>query len=116
MTSPFKLVDLPDRTWVVSWDDPEFVRSKVCRNKLMRVLFKDLGFKTVGLGIQLVSKELCTQWINSVEYWQSRDELQWWQDMYIIAGVVLHSREEAEQLYTLFESRLTWYYLNKTEA
>lgn len=111
----FKLTDLPDNTWVVSWSDSEFVRDKVCKAKLMRILFKDLGCSTIGLGIQLVNKELCTQWINSVEYWQSRDELQWWQDMYIVAGVVFRTQEEAEQLHNMLESRLTWYYLNQTE-
>jgi hypothetical protein len=116
MSNPFKLTDLPNNTWLVTWAENNFVHNARQRDKLVDIVFRDIGCREVGLGITLNSGELETLWISDREYYQRFTMTYGWEDMYVVGGIVFLWEQEARAFYHLLESRLAWYYLKQSEA
>lgn len=116
MSNPFKLTDLPNNTWLVTWAENNFAHNARQRDKLVDLLFRDIRCREVGLGITLNSGELETLWISEKNYFQRSDMTYGWEDMYVVGGVVFVQEHEARAFYDLLESRLAWYYLKQGEA
>jgi hypothetical protein len=116
MSSPFKLTDLPNNTWSVTWTENNFAHNAKQRDKLVDILFSEIGCRDVGLGIKLNNGELETLWIGEKEYFQRSDIAHGWEDMYVVRGVVFIHEHEAREFHQLMESRLAWYYLKQGAA
>jgi hypothetical protein len=115
MSNPFKITDLPDNTWAVSWPDNNFVSNARHRDKLVDILFREIGCREVGLGIKLNNGELETLWIGEKNYFQRSEITCGWEDMYVVGGIIFVHEHEARTFHQLMESRLAWYYLKREQ-
>ena len=115
MSNPFKISDHPSGTWAVTWPKIEFVNTAKQRDKLVDIVFRDIGCRKVGLGITLNSGELDLLWISDKSYYERSTMTYGWEDMYVVGGVMFVHEHEARTFYDLLESRLAWYYLKQEQ-
>ena len=115
MTSPFKIVDLPNRTWAVSWPEMKPVKDIITGKRLFEMVESINTSSEVGFGIERVGTktdgelEIC--WVKDYimcEKHEREHYADWLCTMYTVLGVVFHKEEDARKLLYELEKRLTW--------
>ena len=115
MTSPFKIIDLPNRTWAVSWPEMKPIKDIITGKRLFEMVEEINTSPEVGFGVERVGTkidgelEIC--WVNDYIMCQQHERehyADWLCTMYTVLGVVFHKEEDARKLLYELEKRLTW--------
>lgn len=113
MDNPFKLTDLPDNTWAVSWPGFEYnvVNNPGKAHNLLDILFNEVKVTGAMLGCHEYNHpdKFETMHIN-LSAWcrDSRALAEHVVDHHIITGCKFDTLEEAEKFKDIMEKRLAW--------
>ena len=108
MTSPFKLIDLPDSTWAVSWSEQltsDKFRLMPGGEQVLNIMFKEMRLCKANLGVLLRGGELETLTIDAETYYQQRTRTADFVSLYIVAGAVFDTESLARRFQTIAEQQ-----------
>ena len=117
----FKIIELPNGTWAVSWPEWKPVKDMVTAMKLFDLVRKVNTGMEVGFGIELVSTKTTNDfeimWVK--DYMLQNEQTEYYADwlttMYNVMGVVFFKESEARALKYELEKKLTWYILRREQ-
>lgn len=115
----FKLVDLPEGDWSVSWPGYEehVVNTPEKLKNLLEMLFEQIKVDEVMLGIIYTKDKFETLHISSDIHYRNHSK-ETFEHLFKnvgngrISGCRLPTLKQAEQLIDIFEKRLVWYRLS----
>ena len=117
----FKIIELPNGTWAVSWPEWKPVRDMVTALKLFDMVRTVNTSVEVGFGIELVStketKDFEIMWVK--DYMLQNEQTEYYADwlttMYNVVGVVFFEESEARALKYELDKKLTWHILRREQ-
>jgi hypothetical protein len=111
MSSPFKIIDLPNSTWAVSWSEQLTqitttpVRLMPTGKQVLDIVFKEMKLFEARLGILLNNKELETLRVDADAYYQNPHRLSATMSMYVVAGVVFDTEIQSQKFLQIVEKQ-----------
>jgi hypothetical protein len=110
----FKIVDLPEGDWSVSWPGFEaaVVNSPTKLENLLSILFEQVKVREAVLGIVYHNEKFDTMYIQDNVYYSKSnltiEHLFGNINGGVVSGCRVPTLEQAEQLVDIFEKRLVW--------
>lgn len=120
MDNPFKLTDLPDNTWAVSWPGFEYnvVNNAAKAQNLLSILFDEVKVTEAMLGCHEYNypDKFETMHIDLAAWCHdSRALAEHVVDHHVITGCKFDTLEEATKFKDVMEKRLAWRRLSNTK-
>jgi len=113
LNTPFKIRDLPDNSWSVSWPGYEYVlvNNIVKAQNLLEILFDKLKINEVELALRREGwSEDKTEimHVNVSAWWQDKVGLAKYLTDFIVVGIKFRDLAKAEQFKDIMDKRLMW--------
>ena len=114
-TDTFPIQRHPDG-WCVTWPGFQDIRRVEPKHKLADLVFGTMGVDQVAFGIGLEGGDSEYVWIQSQDWAEQSHQAHYFQDRYVITGVLFDSEQPATELQDYLEKRLMWRQLSAQPA
>lgn len=111
MTYQFKLTNLSNNTYAVSWENIKGVRHLDSKLKLLAMVYDDIGTYQAGFWTKDCNGNEVTIWLDAIVYFQTSTRNFILNGYDEISGVVFRKLSEAELFKEKLEQKLTWHLL-----
>lgn len=113
LTTPFKLKDLPDSSWSVSWPGYEYVlvNNQNKAQHLLEILFDTVKVSEAQLAVRREGRredETEILHIDVAAWWQDKMSLSKYLTDFIIEGIKFNTLNEAQKFKEQMDQRLMW--------